>query len=146
MLSKKAKYAIKALVKLAKEYKKGPILIGDISEEERIPKKFLEAILLELKNAGILNSRKGKGGGYYLLKDPKDVPLANVIRLFDGPLALQPCVSLNYYEKCDECMDEAYCGIRSVIKDVHSEVIKILDTNSLQDIIQREETLRKKKK
>src|SRR5688572_3180189 len=131
MLSKKAKYAIKALVKLAKEYQKGPILISEISEQERIPKKFLEAILLELKNAGILNSRKGKGGGYYLLKDPKEVPLANVIRLFDGPLALQPCVSLNYYEKCEECIDEDYCGIRSVIKEVHSEMLKVLNSNSL---------------
>lgn len=143
MLSKKAKYAIKALVKLAKEYKKGPILIGDISEEERIPKKFLEAILLELKNAGILNSRKGKGGGYYLLKDPKDVALATVIRLFDGPLALQPCVSLNYYEKCEECVDEAYCGIRSVIKDLHAKVLDVLDSNSLADIIRREDGLRR---
>lgn len=142
MLSKKAKYAIKALVKLAKEYKKGPILIGDISEEERIPKKFLEAILLELKNAGILNSRKGKGGGYYLLKDPKDVALATIIRLFDGPLALQPCVSLNYYEKCEECVDEAYCGIRSVIKDLHAKVLDVLDSNSLADIISREDGLR----
>jgi Rrf2 family protein len=145
MLSKKAKYAIKALVKLAKEYKKGPILISQISEEERIPKKFLEAILLELKNAGILNSRKGKGGGYYLLKSPNEVILSNVIRLFDGPLALQPCVSLNYYEKCDECISEAYCGIRSVIKEVHSGMLKVLDSNTLADIIKREEQLKKKK-
>jgi Rrf2 family protein len=146
MLSKKAKYAIKALVKLAKEYQKGPILIGDISKEERIPKKFLEAILLELRNAGILNSRKGKGGGYYLLKNPKEVSLSSVIRLFDGPLALQPCVSLNYYEKCEECVDEAYCGIRSVVKDVHLNVLKVLDTNTLSDIIKREEALKNKKK
>ncbi|MBX9852402.1 MAG: Rrf2 family transcriptional regulator [Cytophagaceae bacterium] len=145
MLSKKAKYAIKALVKLAKEYKKGPILISEISEQERIPKKFLEAILLELKNAGILNSRKGKGGGYYLLKSPDEVILSNVIRLFDGPLALQPCVSLNYYEKCDECISEEICGIRSVIKEVHAGMLNVLDSNSLQDIIEREEGLRKKK-
>lgn len=145
MLSKKAKYAIKALVKLAKEYKKGPILISDISEEERIPKKFLEAILLELKNAGVLNSRKGKGGGYYLLKDPKEVQLINVIRLFDGPLALQPCVSVNYYEKCEECIDEEYCGIRSVIKEVHHEVLKILGSNTLSDIIGREDLLKTQK-
>ena len=146
MLSKKAKYAIKALVKLAKEYEKGPILISAISEEERIPKKFLEAILLELKNAGILNSRKGKGGGYYLAKNPEEVILANIIRLFDGPLALQPCVSLNYYEKCEECIDEDYCGIRSVVKELHAETIRILNENSLADIIRRETTLRKKKK
>lgn len=145
MLSKKAKYAIKALVKLAKEFKKGPILIGDISEEERIPKKFLEAILLELKNAGILNSRKGKGGGYYLLKEPKDVQLISIIRLFDGPLALQPCVSQNYYEKCEECIDEEICGIRSVIKELHTEVLRILGANTLAEIIEREEKLKSAK-
>lgn len=146
MLSKKAKYAIKALVKLAKEYKKGPILISEISEQERIPKKFLEAILLELKNAGILNSRKGKGGGYYLLKNPEDVDLAQVIRLFDGALALQPCVSSNYYEKCEECIDEAICGIRSVVSEVRESTVKILKANNLATILKREEELRMAKK
>jgi Rrf2 family protein len=146
MLSKKAKYAIKALIKLAKEYKKGPILISAISQEEKIPKKFLEAILLELKNAGILNSRKGKGGGYYLLKSPDDVDLAHVIRLFDGALALQPCVSSNYYEKCEECIDEEICGIRSVIHEVREVTVKILKTNTLASIIQREDSLRALKK
>lgn len=142
MLSKKTKYAIKALVKLAKEYQKGPILIGDIAETERIPKKFLEAILLELRNAGILNSRKGKGGGYFLIKDPAEVDLANVIRLFDGPLALQPCVSFKYYQRCEECIDEETCGIRSVIQEVRDETVKVLKNNSLADIIKREENLR----
>jgi Rrf2 family protein len=146
MLSKKAKYAIKALVKLAKEYKQGPILISEISEQERIPKKFLEAILLELKNAGILNSRKGKGGGYYLLKSPDDVDLAHVIRLFDGALALQPCVSSNYYEKCEECIDEEICGIRSVIREVRESTVNILKSNTLSDIIKREDGLRAVKK
>lgn len=146
MLSKKAKYAIKALVKLAKDYKKGPILISEISEQERIPKKFLEAILLELKNAGILNSRKGKGGGYYLLKNPEDVELAHVIRLFDGALALQPCVSYNYYEKCEECIDEEICGIRSVIREVREATVTILKHNTLASIIKREEELRQLQK
>ncbi|MFN3403079.1 MAG: RrF2 family transcriptional regulator [Cytophagaceae bacterium] len=145
MLSKKTKYAIKALVKLAKEYQKGPILISTISECEKIPKKFLEAILLELRYAGFVNSRKGKGGGYYLIKNPKDVDLANVIRLFDGPLALLPCVSYKYYEKCEECIDETTCGIRSVIAEVREETVKVLKNNSLADIISREEALKSNK-
>lgn len=137
MLSKKAKYAINALVNLAKKYDKGPILIGEISEEERIPKKFLEAILLDLRNAGILNSKKGKGGGYYLIKKPEDVNLATVIRLFDGAIALLPCVSFKYYERCDECKDEVTCGIRHVFKEVRDETVRILKDNTLADIINK---------
>ncbi|MFN6946389.1 MAG: RrF2 family transcriptional regulator [Cytophagaceae bacterium] len=142
MLSKKTKYAIKALIKLAKEYQNGPILIGDIAETEKIPKKFLEAILLELRNAGILNSKKGKGGGYYLIKNPEDVNLANVIRLFDGPIALLPCVSYKYYERCEECVDEETCGIRNVMSEVREETVRVLKNNSLADIIKREDDLR----
>lgn len=135
MLSKKAKYAINALVNLARKYEKGPILISEISVEENIPKKFLEAILLDLRNAGILNSKKGKGGGYYLIKKPEDVNLATVVRLFDGAIALLPCVSYKYYERCDECKDEEVCGIRNVFKEVRDESVKILKNNTLADII-----------
>jgi Rrf2 family protein len=142
MLSKKTRYAIKALTKLAKEFQKGPILISDISKTERIPQKFLEAILLELKNAGILNSKKGKGGGYYLIKKPEEVDLANIIRLFDGAIALLPCVSIKYYERCDECVDETLCGFRDIIREVRDNTLKILKESTLQDIIQREDTLK----
>ncbi len=142
MLSKKTRYAIKALTKLAKEFQKGPILISDISKTERIPQKFLEAILLELKNAGILNSKKGKGGGYYLIKKPEEVDLANIIRLFDGAIALLPCVSIKYYERCDECVDETLCGFRDIIREVRDNTLKILKESTLQDIIQREESLK----
>lgn len=142
MLSKKTKYAINALVNLAKKYDKGPILISEISEEENIPKKFLEAILLDLRNAGVLNSKKGKGGGYYLIKKPEDVNLATVIRLFDGAIALLPCVSYKYYEKCDECKDETNCGIRNVFKEVRDETVRILKENSLADIIRREQIIK----
>lgn len=142
MLSKKAKYAINALVHLARKANQGPILISDISEEEKIPKKFLEAILLDLRNAGILNSKKGKGGGYYLIKKPEDVNLATVIRLFDGAIALLPCVSYQYYERCDECKDEEICGIRSLMKEVRDETVRILKQNSLADIIEREKDLK----
>ena len=106
MLSKKTKYAINALVYLAKKPVKEPVLISEIAEQEHIPKKFLETILLDMKNAGILNSKKGKGGGYYLIKHPSEVNLADIIRYFDGAIGLLPCVTHKYYEKCDECQDE----------------------------------------
>jgi len=138
MLSKKAKYAINALVNLARKLDQGPILISQISEQENIPKKFLEAILLDLKNAGILNSKKGKGGGYYLIKKPEDVNLATVVRLFDGAIALLPCVSFKYYERCDECKDEETCGIRNVFMEVKDETVNILKRNSLADILHYE--------
>jgi Rrf2 family protein len=138
MLSKKAKYAINALVNLARKFDQGPILISEISDEEKIPKKFLEAILLDLRNAGILNSKKGKGGGYYLIKKPEEVNLATIVRLFDGAIALLPCVSYKYYERCDECKDEVTCGIRHVFKEVRDESVRILKDNSLADVLARE--------
>lgn len=143
MLSKKTKYAIHALVRLAKEYDKGPVLISSISEEEHIPKKFLEAILLDLKNAGILNSKKGKGGGYFLNKKPEDVNIAEVYRLFDGPIALLPCVTYKYYRRCDECQDENTCGIRSVVQEVRDNTVNILKRNTLATIIAKEQELSK---
>ena len=126
MISKKTKYALNALVYLAQEYGKGPILISQIAEHEKIPQKFLEAILLDLKNVGILNSKKGKGGGYYLLRNPSEVNVAEVMRLFDGAIALLPCVTYRYYERCEECKNEATCGIRDVFKQVRNETVKIL--------------------
>ncbi|PJF37527.1 MAG: transcriptional regulator, partial [Phototrophicales bacterium] len=97
-------------------YEQGPILISQIAEAQNIPQKFLESILLDLKNAGILNSKKGKGGGYYLMRDPQEVNMADVMRLFDGAIAFLPCVTYKYYEHCEECKDEATCGIRDVFK------------------------------
>ena len=138
MITKKSKYAIKALIFLAKKYQKGPILIGEISEAERIPKKFLEAILLDLKKAGILGSKMGKGGGYYLLKTPEDVTLVDVYRLFDGAISLVSCVSLKFYERCEECEDEAICGIRDVFLDIRNETLRIMKGSTLQDLLQRE--------
>src|SRR5919107_6276962 len=105
MISKKAKYAIKALKVLTEEFGKGPVLISYISAKENIPKKFLEAILLELRHHGILQSQKGKGGGYLLRVDPGRVNLAQVLRVIDGPIAPTPCVSLNFYVRCDDCDD-----------------------------------------
>ncbi|MEX2593023.1 MAG: Rrf2 family transcriptional regulator [Anditalea sp.] len=138
MLSKKTKYALHALTYLGKHKDKGAILIQEISEEYGISHKFLENILLELKKAGFLGSKKGKGGGYYLIKEPTDIPLSTVIRLLDGPIALLPCVSLNYYEPCEECKDQAKCGLNMVMIQVRDETLKILKMKSLEDILKEE--------
>ena len=138
MLSKKTKYALHALTYLGKHRENKTVLIHDIAEEHGISHKFLENILLELRKAGYLGSKKGKGGGYYLINEPKDIPLSRVIRLLDGPIALLPCVSLNYYEPCSECKDEAKCGINKVMIQVRDETLKILENKSLQDILNGE--------
>ncbi|MDA7711642.1 Rrf2 family transcriptional regulator, partial [Flavobacteriaceae bacterium] len=114
MISKKCKYAIKALLYLSDHERDGkPIFSSEIAEQERIPKKFLETILRELRNFQILQSSRGKTGGYRLLKRPEEIHLSELMRLMDGPIALLPCVSLNYYASCDEC-DEASCSIKGV--------------------------------
>jgi Rrf2 family protein len=144
MLSKKTKYAINALVYLARESKDGePVQISRIAESENIPRKFLEAILLELRHAGMLNSRKGKTGGYYLQKTTEEINIADVMRLFDGPIALLPCVAYKYYERCEECIDEETCGIRSVFSDVRAQTVRMLKGATLAEIIDRSEGLKK---
>ncbi len=138
MLSKKTKYAIKALVVLGKNSGNGPMQISKIADEENIPKKFLEQILLELRNAGILYSKKGAKGGYGLNKEASDIRLTQVIRLTGGPIALLPCVSLNFYQKCDECKSEEICGIRDAFIEVRNAMLQILNDTSIEDIIKRE--------
>ena len=117
MLSKKSQYAFQALMYLAEKGKDQPVLIAEISRKKKIPLKFLENILLELKKAGMLESKKGKGGGYYFAKNPKDIYLATIMRLLDGPISLLPCVSLYFYEKCRNC-DEKHCGLHEVMIQV----------------------------
>ena len=141
MLSKKTKYAIKALVVLGKNADKPPMQISKIAEEEKIPKKFLEQILLDLRNAGFLYSKKGAGGGYSLNKDPKDIYLVQIMRITDGPIAMVPCASLNFYHKCDECHQETTCGIRDVFVEVRDATVKILSETSIADVISRESSL-----
>jgi len=120
-----------------------PILAAEIAENERIPHKFLEAILLDLKNAGYLRSKRGRRGGYFLNRKPEEVSLARVMRLFDGPIALLPCVSLNYYERCEECKDEKTCGIRAVFLLIRDQTLETLEENSMAAILEREEQLKK---
>ena len=134
MLSKKAKYGLKAMTILAKEYGRGPLLIGEIARRERIPSKFLELILLELKKSGFLQSKKGKGGGYYLNRLPESISVGSLIRALDGPLALLPCVSQMAYERCAECPDEEACGIRNVFKEVRDSTVSILERTTLAEM------------
>jgi|SRR3954470_3377776 Rrf2 family protein len=135
-LSRKARYALRALYALAGGEGTGPVLIADLAARERIPRKFLEAILLELKNAGILQSKKGKGGGYALARAPEQVTLGEVIRVVDGPLAPVPCVSETAYAPCEGCADEATCGTRLVMKRVRDAIAGILDETTLAGAIE----------
>ncbi len=144
MLSKKTKYAINALVYIAKHIEDQPISASRIAEEQNIPLKFLESILTELKNARILNSKKGKVGGYSLNGPPEKIHLAKVTRLFDGAIALLPCVTFNFYERCEECVDEETCGIRQVAMEIRNETVTRLKNATLSNIIEREVRLSKK--
>lgn len=135
MISKKAKYALKALVYLAKEPEGQPALIADIAEQENIPKKFLDAILLEMRNEGILKSRKGKGGGYFLARPPEKIVLASVMRLIDGPLAPVLCVSKTAYRRCDDCDDENACRIRTLMRDVRDGILEVMENRTLADLV-----------
>ena len=133
MLSKKTQYAFQALMYLAQKEHTEPVLIAEISKKKKIPLKFLENILLELKKAGILESKKGKGGGYFFKKNPKDVQLATVMRLLDGPISLLSCVSLYFYEKCRNC-DEKGCGLHHIMAQVRDANLKILEKKTIADI------------
>lgn len=135
MLSKKAQYAIKALEYLANRYEQGPVLISEISEQKHIPLKFLENILLELRKADILESKKGKGGGYLLKAPPEQTTVANVIRVIDGPIAMLPCVSLYFYKPCDHC-DQENCRIQALFAEARDAVLGVLEHKTLQDLIQ----------
>ena len=133
----KAKYGLRALSYLTREYGHGPVLIADMAGSEKIPHKFLELILLDLKRKGILQSKKGKGGGYYLSRPPALISVGEVVRVLDGTLALLPCVSQTAYRRCEECIDEMTCGIRLVMKEVRDRTSEILDGTSLEDLTQK---------
>ncbi len=146
MITKKAKYAIKALIYLSKQKKGEHALISDISQAEKIPKKFLEAILLDLRKAGYLGSKKGKGGGYYLIKPAEEINMAEVLRLFEGAIALVPCVAHKYYERCDECVDEITCPIREVFSIIREQTVATLKENSFAELVSKEKKLKKAKR
>jgi Rrf2 family protein len=137
MLTRKAKYALQALICLAEEEPGRPVLIANLAKSGRIPKKFLERILLDLNRRGFLRSRKGKGGGYLLARSPDEISVGDVIRLMDGPLAPVSCVSVTAYAPCTECPDQATCGIRFVMKETRDAIARILDGTSLAAMVQR---------
>ena len=136
MLSKKTKYGIKALIYLSKQEDKTPVQIEAISKSENISRKFLESILLTLRKNGFLGSKKGKGGGYYLIKAPKDIKMSAVMRTLDGPIAMVSCVSLNFYEKCDDCPDEDACAVHKLMVEVRDSTLRIFNNKSLADLIE----------
>jgi Rrf2 family protein len=129
------------MVILAQRYGQGPILISDVAAPEKMPRKFLELILLELKNHGLLQSKKGKGGGYFLAKPPQMITVGQVVRIIDGPIAPLPCVSRTAYMRCEECADERTCAIRMVMKDVREATAKILDSVTLADMLSRSNSI-----
>ena len=134
MISKKTKYGLKALSYLAKKEESSPVLIKEIAEAEGISLKFLEAILLELKKKGFVGSKKGKGGGYYLRKKASEISVASVFRVLEGPIAWLPCVSINYYETCDDCQSEETCNLHLMMAQVRDNILKVVDKKTIADL------------
>jgi len=134
VLTKKSKYGLKALLALAEDTGRGPVLVSELAERQRIPKKFLEAILLDLKRHGFVQSKKGKGGGYLLSRSASTITVGQVIRVLEGPLALIPCASQTQYRPCEECIDEATCGVRISMLEVRDATSKILDRTTLSSL------------
>jgi len=134
-MSKRCKYALKAMVRLARNYNQGFLSTAIIAQDENISKKFLEQILLELKRAKLVNSKQGTAGGYYLLKSPDDISLADIYRIFEGPIALTPCISINFYEPCDDCVDEATCYLRNELIIVREKTRKSMMEATLTSFI-----------
>ena len=134
MLTRKSKYGLKALLLMAKDRDRGPMSVADLAQAEALPRKFLEAILLELKRHRIVDSRKGPGGGYFLRREPSRITFGEIIRALDGPLAAVSCVSATAYSPCAECLDEKTCGVRLAMKQVRDATADILDHTTLADV------------
>jgi Rrf2 family protein len=145
-LSKRTQYTLRALYALARSYGGGPTLIGQIADEEAIPKKFLEQILLSLKSSGLVSSRPGKGGGYRLAQPPSQITLASVIRMTEGPLAPLPCASETRFRKCDECPDIETCGTRMVMREVRDAMAEILERTTLAMVCRKVDLARQKQR
>jgi Rrf2 family protein len=133
VLSQKARYALRALSALA-DHADGQLQIAEIAETARVPRKFLEQILVDLKKRGLVHSTRGKHGGYALGRSADEINLADVIRAIDGPLALSPCASRMAYRKCDDCLDAATCTIRKVLLEVRDATAEILENRTLASI------------
>ena len=136
MLSQKTRYAMLALTRLAKDVGKGAIMISEIARSENVPQRYLEAILLDLKKLGLLGSKLGKNGGYFLIRKPEDINLSQIVRHFEGPIALVSCVSEKAYQPCEFCKDEEKCNLRKVFKDIRDYTYDKLQQTTLLDLIE----------
>jgi Rrf2 family protein len=145
MLSKKTIYAFKALINLAGASSRHPVLISELAREENIPRKFLEFILLSLRKGGLLQSRVGKGGGYTLALPASRITVGSVVRILEGDIAPVPCLSTTNYARCEECRDEATCGIRLTMMDVNAALSSVLDGLTLADMVERSDIERIKR-
>ena len=137
-ISKRTQYALKAMLALGRRYRDKPVLIATLAKEESIPLKFLEVILLDLKGHGILESKKGRGGGYHLSRPPSTITLGSVIRMIEGPLAPLPCASETAFQACSECQDIEKCGTRVIMRQVRDAMAAVLDNTTLADLLRRE--------
>ena len=135
MLSKKTKYGLKALTYLASRKGSNPVQIAEIAQHENISQKFLESILLSLRKTGFLGSKKGKGGGYYLIKEANEVLMTDIMRILEGPISLVPCVSLNFYEKCDDCPEEVTCSVNKIMLKIRDANLEVYRNTTLADLI-----------
>ena len=142
MLSKKAKYAIKALILLGKNFDVAPMRISDIAIAENIPVKYMGGILKDLQNGGFIYNKKGINGGYLLRETPEEITLDKIVRLLDGPIAQIFCASLFHYHKCDECADEATCSIRDLYVKIREADYQILAGTSIASLINKETSLK----
>jgi Rrf2 family protein len=142
-ISKRTQYGLKAMLALARRYREGPVLIATLAREESIPVKFLEIILLNLKGQGLLESKKGKGGGYHLSRPPSTITLGSVIRMMEGPLAPLPCASETAFRPCPECQDIETCGTRIIMRQVRDAMAAVLDSTTLADLMRRVEAARR---
>jgi Rrf2 family protein len=147
MLSSKAKYAVRAMAYLAEHYvADGWIQTADVAGQERIPRKFLEAIFVQLRGHGVVESRRGAHGGHRLRGDPATVSVADIIRIVDGPLALTPCASRTRYGACPDCIDPAICRLQPLMSEARDAVAGVLETCSLAQLVRRQDALKAPKK
>lgn len=143
MISQKTKYAIKALITLAEEQAAGggSLRIEEIASRSNSPKRFLEHILIDIRNAGIIGSRRGRDGGYVLIRSPESIPISDVLRMIDGPIAPLPCLSRRAYQRCEDCHDELNCRIRKVFGDLFSAYLLMIESLTLADLMRNDSLL-----
>ena len=139
-ISKRTQYGLKAMQALGRRYREGPVLIGSLAREEAIPLKFLEAILLDLKSRGLLESKLGRKGGYRLARPPSAITIGSIIRVMEGPLAPLPCASETAFKACEECVDVENCGTRIIMRRVRDAISDVLDRTTLAELLKQVES------